>query len=383
MSPFGRSKKNSTEGTESRRKHISSLYTHHLAIRELQTESLYEITITTSPSTNLILTLILSLPPTFPDAPPTIQVKPAVSHPWVNHQGFVVGHEKLALWDGGVMVGKVVKDVVQEFQSRPPQRVVAGPPATTYATGVGSAGGGAYGGAAGPQGTGAQGMNPGQYPGQNPSRSQSTPHSHSEGPPPPPSRPQGPQQQNPPDYPELERLKLEDLQKLLSDEQLFTAYFENLDSVKNMRQVHAELMQENEALAHKTLSKEQALADALQSITEQQTLLRSQIQLLEETAQQRDAEAMRFAPEYLTRSLRTSVHLSEEASDSLAASFISSTSTSPASSGPSSAEEFIKQLREIRKLYHLRAAVLERVVREPRLLVPRGQGVGPVMSSAS
>lgn len=52
--------------------------------------------------------------------PPVLSVSPALVHPWVNSQMLLVGHEKLQKWDSYASVGKILKEVEQEFMIRPP-----------------------------------------------------------------------------------------------------------------------------------------------------------------------------------------------------------------------------------------------------------------------
>ena len=118
-----------------RRKQIASLREHSLSVRELQRDTTYEVPCTI-PSTSTLagytLYLIVTLPPQFPDnkQPPTIQIRPPpmVAHAWVDARtGIIVGHDKLNNWNQHVSLGKLVKDIIQEFQIRNPIVVSTAP----------------------------------------------------------------------------------------------------------------------------------------------------------------------------------------------------------------------------------------------------------------
>ncbi|TPX69231.1 hypothetical protein SpCBS45565_g02490 [Spizellomyces sp. 'palustris'] len=318
MSLFSRPKKQSdgpSAGSlqDGRRKQITSLHTHQLAVRELQPDTVYEVT-TTTPS-SLTLQLTITLPPTFPETPPGIQVKPPVQHAWVDKAGYVIGHERLARWDAGqgIVLGRLLREIIQEFAIRPPSRA-----------------------------------------------EQSYQHHHS----PtttsvPGSALMHPQHAPIAEFPEVDRLSLEELDDLLKNEEALGLFFEQMEHVKNMRQVHADLAVGNEALARRNLEKENEINALKSSLTEQIKLMRSQKNLFDENSKIREDELMRFGSDYITSKLRAALSQSDELSDSIATSFVE---------GKLGADDFLKQFRDVRKVYHLRAAKLERISREPGLL---------------
>ncbi|KAI8922308.1 hypothetical protein DFJ77DRAFT_436635 [Powellomyces hirtus] len=329
MSPFGKSRKNNESPTppppagsasfpERRRKHITSLHTSTLPLRELHPEALYEISFSTQSTGQLLLHVGLS--PSFPDSPPTIQLRPPqpqlqLQHPWIVQGGYIAGHDRLANWDAGsaILLGKLVRDVVNEFTNRPPIR--------------------------------AQSSNINR-----PANMSSTP---------------PPQQQQPTastDYPDVDRLRPEDMHRLLKNEDALNAYFDDLEHVRNVRAVHRDLLHGNEALAKRNLIHEAELQTANESIAAQQTLLMSQIHAFEETSKSRDDAAMRFTPNYLTSALRATLTQCEAKSDEITNAFLST------SSDALSIDEFVKQFRDARTTYHLRAAKLERLIGDPRVL---------------
>lgn len=128
----------------------------------------------------------------------------------------------------------------------------------------------------------------------------------------------------------------------------------------------------------KNLERESALSALQEALKEQYTLMRSQKQLFDEAVKTHDDESLvrliaidwciccltifcskRFRSDYVTSTLRVALGQSDELSDSIANSFVD---------GKLGVEDFLKQFRDIRRVYHLRAAKLERISREPNIL---------------
>ncbi|KAI9090312.1 hypothetical protein DFS34DRAFT_637821 [Phlyctochytrium arcticum] len=333
---FGRSKR-TPEGSsaqssslqEMRRKQVTTLHTHHLAIRELDPDS-YEVT--TTVEGNLTLQLTITLPPSFPESPPTIHVSPLVQHAWVDRSGFVVGHERLARWDGGrgVVLGKLVKEIVQEFTLRPPSRSLAQGPLS------GSSG------SSSPQHY--------QLRYQTPPPVTSNNHQQYQQPQFAPPQYTSPTFR-PPTFPNWTR-PLEAIEDMARNSIALDSYFEELEHVRNMRAVHADLVRNNEQLARRTLARESELNTLQSTLADQLALYRTQHQKFLETAHLREDAVTRFNPDYITSTLRALISRTDAECDALAASLVRGDG--------SSVEEFSRQYRELRKTYHLRAAKLER-----------------------
>ncbi|KAI9104622.1 hypothetical protein DFS34DRAFT_682495 [Phlyctochytrium arcticum] len=360
---FGRSKR-TPEGSsaqssslqEMRRKQVTTLHTHHLAIRELDPDSTYEVT--TTVEGNLTLQLTITLPPSFPESPPTIHVSPLVQHAWVDRSGFVVGHERLARWDGGrgVVLGKLVKEIVQEFTLRPPSRSLAQGPLS------GSSG------SSSPQHYQLRYQTPPpvtsnnhqqyQQPQFAPPQYTSSPLSASSSNPPsssshfPPPAASSSSSSIAADFPELDTLPLEAIEDMARNSIALDSYFEELEHVRNMRAVHADLVRNNEQLARRTLARESELNTLQSTLADQLALYRTQHQKFLETAHLREDAVTRFNPDYITSTLRALISRTDAECDALAASLVRGDG--------SSVEEFSRQYRELRKTYHLRAAKLER-----------------------
>lgn len=102
-----------------RKKQIQSLESNLIQHRQL-TQTSYEIPCHLPLGT---IYVILTLPAQFPSEAPVLEVKPLVRHPWLNHQGKVVYHESLLNWSMNNSLGRVIKELLVEFQLRPPCRI--------------------------------------------------------------------------------------------------------------------------------------------------------------------------------------------------------------------------------------------------------------------
>jgi hypothetical protein len=143
----------------------------------------------------------------------------------------------------------------------------------------------------------------------------------------------------------------------LESQYAFNKFFDNLDQVQNTKVVSEELRVGNEQLANKNLSKEPELKELQERVTalyeEHQTLRRD---FDDKIREQTDA-FKRFTPQHHLRQLRSAVLESDELSEQIAALFLEP----PSPGAAQSPEMFIKQFKELRKVYHLRQAKWERV----------------------
>ncbi|CAO3589436.1 unnamed protein product [Absidia cylindrospora] len=147
----------------------------------------------------------------------------------------------------------------------------------------------------------------------------------------------------------------EELEELLLNETAFDIFFNNLDWVKNLKTVQDELQIGNENLAHKTLSQEDAvtkLRAEVQDLNTEYTSLKSMF--MEKERQQQEA-FNRFSSSTVLTRLKAGVYESDDLSESVAQSFLE---------GSLDHGSFVKQFRELRKVYHLRASKLEKIQKD-------------------
>ncbi|RUS29577.1 hypothetical protein BC938DRAFT_480499 [Jimgerdemannia flammicorona] len=294
----------------SKRKQITSLYNYNISVRELSKDSQFEIPCPL-PS-GWTICLIVNLPPNFPEASPVITVSPAATHPWLE-TNVVVGHDKLKpnAWGAHASLGKLVKEIRDEFTARMPVR-----------------GGSSAGMENGLVGTTAQSTKP---PPPIPSESHSavTPKN----------------QLVSMECPAIMGMSAEELEELLADDYAFTRFFDELEQISS----HTSSCPQD-----KNLSKEaelNKLQETATQLNDEHRELRSEFD--EKILLQQEA-LKRFAPSALLSRLRSAVYESDELSESIVQSFLD---------GKLDQDVFVRQFRELRKVYHLRASKLERAER--------------------
>ncbi|KAG9305436.1 hypothetical protein G9A89_021154 [Geosiphon pyriformis] len=157
-------------------------------------------------------------------------------------------------------------------------------------------------------------------------------------------------------FPTLLEKSKEELNDLAHNDVLFESFFEELDRVKNMRALRDEMRMANETLAKKTLAREQEIIRFRQSIQEQERAFKILHEEFYEKLKVQQNVLHRFSPDLLLSKLKSDTQLSDEVSEQMATSFLE---------GESENDLFLKHFREVRKVYHLRNAKLERVSREP------------------
>ncbi|KAJ3112065.1 hypothetical protein HDU96_004990 [Phlyctochytrium bullatum] len=316
---------------ELRQKQINALLTNPtLQARELTRDALYEIPVHLPSATPL--SLHVTLPPGFPEQPPVVSVKPSAVHPWIGAGARITGHEKLRAWNQHHSLARILVDVVQEFVARNP---------ATVNPLVGAM---AYSGAQGPAAyAGGQGAT-------KPVQAFAGAGTRQESPGPP-----GPQVE----MFGLEKMSLSELEELMRDDAAFEDFFMHLPQVQEQQRARSEFIAGNEALAKHNLSFEPALAQLRSELVQEQSNFKAEREQFDVNYRAFQDLMMRFEPDYLISRLRAAVTESEELSESLSQSFLG---------GKADVEDFIKNYRETRKVYHSRAARLERVVRDPKIL---------------
>lgn len=102
---------------QKRKEQISELYKYNPTTNIGSNSDLYEIIVSNNVGK---LTLAIELKADFPDKAPEIRVLQRVSHPWVNQDMMVMGHNKLLVWMPQHNLGQIVHDIAMEFQRLPP-----------------------------------------------------------------------------------------------------------------------------------------------------------------------------------------------------------------------------------------------------------------------
>ncbi|KAJ3752125.1 hypothetical protein EV360DRAFT_55784 [Lentinula raphanica] len=163
------------------------------------------------------------------------------------------------------------------------------------------------------------------------------------------------------DFPELAHLSRQDLEDLLSDTNYFQAVFHSLPRVKAIYDAQAELGNANESIAKNNL----ALQEKLYRLRSETQDAFNEAKNLEARWQEVEKEQrevyQRFTPQFLLMRLRHSVTAQDDISERLATAFIQrqSLGSSESQSGTATPsgkeiEDFIKEFKEARKIYHKR-----------------------------
>ncbi|KAI0056091.1 hypothetical protein BV25DRAFT_1814670 [Artomyces pyxidatus] len=158
------------------------------------------------------------------------------------------------------------------------------------------------------------------------------------------------------EFPELSNLSREDLEDLLADPSYFQAIFHTLTKVKELYQGQAELGYANESIANHNLS----LQDGLYKLRSETKEAFDDAKALEarwaELQREQKDVYQRFTPQFLLMRLRHATTAQDDASENLASTFMRSSSSETPSAGSTGKEvdDFVKEFREMRKVYHKR-----------------------------
>ncbi|KAL4080883.1 hypothetical protein J3A83DRAFT_4203163 [Scleroderma citrinum] len=153
------------------------------------------------------------------------------------------------------------------------------------------------------------------------------------------------------EFPELSHLSRDDLEDMLNDQAYFQSIFHSLPSVKNLYQCQAELGMANEAIARSNLS----LQDRLYQLRSETKDAFDEAKAFEARWKELEREQrelyQRFTPQFLLLRLRHATTDQDNTSEALALSFVQSSTTL---GDASDVDEFVRQFRESRKVYHKR-----------------------------
>ncbi|KAI9013769.1 hypothetical protein CLU79DRAFT_768662 [Phycomyces nitens] len=299
-----------------KRQQIGSLYTHNSAVSVAVEGQLYEIPWSSTEDDFFILVL---LPPQFPDEPPVITISPpGTRHPLIKAD--LIINEGQFQWTPSSNLGILVKSIRDEFNRQPPVKNKSDP---------------SYG----------------------PGRPNNSHYSHR----PPPAIPSSQSTPVPSsaltnnEYMAVVHTTPEQAHELLTSDYAFDLFFHSLERVQNLKSFQGELRNGNESIAHKNLSRQDGLImlrSEVEALDEEYNRLKADFDVKEQ--QQQEAFSRLAASTVLTR-LKAGVYECDELSESVAQSFLD---------GNLNHDEFVKQFREMRKVYHLRASKLERAQKD-------------------
>jgi len=160
------------------------------------------------------------------------------------------------------------------------------------------------------------------------------------------------------DFPELAHLSREDLEDLLADPLYFQAIFHSLPRVHDLYRAQAELGLANETIAKNNL----ALQDGLYRLRADTQAAFDEAKALEarwkELERQQKELYQRFTPSFLLMRLRHATTAQDDLSEARATAFVQDSAAeredAAAASSGRAVDEYVKEFKEMRKVYHKR-----------------------------
>ncbi|KAF9933071.1 Vacuolar protein sorting-associated protein 37A [Modicella reniformis] len=147
-------------------------------------------------------------------------------------------------------------------------------------------------------------------------------------------------------------LSSEQTEEYLESPIAFEHFFDQLEAVVDNRTLRREWWHGNDNVSRRNLQLEAEILELQKSTSEDYEVAMQLQKTLEEKLQQQQDALWRFKPETIQSKLRSAAAESDELSESIAQSFLE---------GRLDQEVFIRQYRELRKVYHLREMKNERV----------------------
>ncbi|KLO15956.1 hypothetical protein SCHPADRAFT_961723 [Schizopora paradoxa] len=162
------------------------------------------------------------------------------------------------------------------------------------------------------------------------------------------------------EFPELSSYSREDLEDMLNDPNYFQAVFHTLPQVKELLRGQTELGAANEELAKTNMGMQEKLFQ-LRSETKEAFDEAKALEARQRALEKEQREVFqKFSPQFLLMRLRHATTAQDEASEALATSFIQAYAPqsnlgqpAPETNGKD-VDDFIKEFKESRKIYHKR-----------------------------
>ncbi|CAC5414524.1 VPS37 [Mytilus coruscus] len=345
-----------------RTKQIDSLKKANLNPIEIIPNTEYRVTFRCG---NNNITLVITLPPQFPQDPPTITVEPLVNHTWVDTQGKLIGCPSLSSFTMHSSLGQITQSIIEEFRRSPPSLVSQGfnpgAPIQYPHTGLQP---------------GAQGGAPGypMYGGYNPYTSPSLPPqtvttptvpSSSSGPstvttPTVPSSSSGPSvpddELRVPDvfaaFPELKTKSLTELNGLLNEEDKILEMIQKMSEVSKMKEDREKLSNECIELAKENLSKKPKIQQMRQWVGEKNQLFEKSREEFERDQEKLMSLSDTFHPTNIQTNMKVALMEAEEESEKVVDEFLNK---------KMEIDEFTQKFLQIRMQSHCRRAKEEKL----------------------
>jgi len=335
---------------DTRQLQINSLLQNVVNVKEKYNNN-YEV-FWYDPKINRTLCLNITLPPQFPTCAPVFKITPQLFHPWVDTNGYVVGHKKLGSgWNQHVSLANVTNEIIKELKTATGGNLSPPPPPPPLQS----------------------------YPGIPRMSMSGTPSFYQMPPPPPPNmmrpisfssfqslvRPTP----NPTPTPstinnnknnndnkininisDLDKMSIEELKEILNNESKRKEYINEKDKIKEMQNINEEMSLGNKSLAEKILSYKEKFENLKKELVEQQNKLKGEKEKFESLMREQSKYISNYTPTKLFSSLNQASTEADRNSEDIANDFLM---------GSISADEFLKKYRSARKSYHLRTEKME------------------------
>ncbi|KAG0708385.1 hypothetical protein DFH29DRAFT_994226 [Suillus ampliporus] len=157
------------------------------------------------------------------------------------------------------------------------------------------------------------------------------------------------------EFHEVAHLTPEDLEDLLNDPAYFQSIFHPLPQVKKLHQAQAELGMANKAIARASLSLQvfgvmwSANSETIKHVVDSRMRHMNQYLMLLQ-----QFECSTFNPQFLLLRIRRATTPQDDTPEVLASSFVPSSPTPSTGNDASDVDEFVREFRELRKVYHKR-----------------------------
>lgn len=308
-----------------RAKQIEQLRYFDNSVSEIQRDVEYRVLIKDS------LMLYIYLPPHFPQDKPVFKVVPPASHPWVDDNMIVTGCYSLNTFVVHSNLGKVVKEVVEEFRRNPPVPLPTSSTASTSSTSWTSSA-----------------VQRANQPDNQPFSSSTVQSEQNSG-------AAADVADTSSLMPELKDLTVDELKSLLSDDDKLQALLASrVDEVSDVQQKIVLFLEKfaNENIARKTLldEKKSVVLKKYEQLNDLQVKFESSLQ------RQDDLHA-KFDLSFTADNLKVAALQAEEQAETIAEHFLS---------GQMTVEEFNEKYMAARKLCHLRRAKEEKLSQNVR-----------------
>lgn len=351
---FGNKNKNTSSSQTNlqahRTKQIDSLKKANLNPIEVIPNTEYRITFA---SGGINITLVVSLPPLFPQDQPSISVHPPIYHQWVDSQSKITNCPSLSSFSMHSSLAVIVQSIIDEFKSHPPQLqshnfgVVGRPPFPPATTSMSSF-------------TASGGMpeyyqSPGGHYGTNQSESMQVAENSSE---------ESLSLDKVPDvfaaFPDLKTKSLTELFELQDEEDKILEMIQKLPHVTKFAEEREKISNECIELARANLSYKPVLEQHRQWILEKKNLYQKTEEEFQRNQQRLMSKSEDFHPSVIQNNLKVALMEAEEESENIVEQFLEK---------KMDVEEFRHRFIQTRSLCHARRAKDEKLT---HILVQQG-----------